>query len=347
LSETIRNSNFEIRNVSILFTLLVLFAAAQGWAQEREASLEAARKEGVVSWYTTLAISESQPLAHAFEKINPSIKVNLYRTQAEKLLTKITTEARAGQYLFDVLAANDVEFFVLLKQGVFAPYQSAETKAYPVGFKDPKGFWTDTYNNYHSICYNTRQVSAREAPKDWKDLRDPKWRGGKIALVRNAVPWYGNMIKIMGEKNGRAFFEALAAGQAQMHSGYTNVAQLLAAGEFPLALCRAHRIEKMREAGAPVDWVTTVNPLLADLHPIALARRASHPNAAKLFIDFVLSRQGQELAVQQGRISPRTDLKPPYPRLATPGLHLVPSSASVSDEYNRFSEEYRKLFAMN
>ena len=331
-------------NLILSLTLFLLVAVTEGWSQEREASLDAARKEGVVSWYTTLAISESQPLAHAFEKIYPFLKVNLYRSQAEKLLTKIGTEARAGQYLFDVLAANDIEFFILLKQGVFAPYRSVESKAYPAGYKDPKGFWTDTYNNYHTICYNTRQVSPREAPKDWKDLRDAKWKGGKIALVRNAVPWYGNMIKIMGEKEGRVFFEALAAGQAQMHSGYTNVAQLLAAGEFPLALCRAHRIEKMREAGAPVDWVTTVNPLLADLHPIALARRASHPNAAKLFIDFVLSRQGQELAVQQGRISPRTDLKPPYPRLGKPGLHLVPSSASVSDEYNRFSEEYRKLF---
>lgn len=334
-------------NLLLSLTFVLLFTEAQGQAQEREASLEAARKEGVVSWYTTLSISESQPLAHAFEKSYPPIKVNLYRTQAENLLSKIATEARAGRYLFDVLAANDVEFFILLKQGVFAPYRSAESQAYPVGFKDPQGFWTDTYNNYHSICYNTRQVSPRDAPKDWKDLRDAKWRPGKIALVRNAVPWYGNMIKIMGEKDGRAFFEALAAGQAQMHSGYTNVAQLLAAGEFPIALCRAHRIEKMREAGAPVDWVTTVNPLLADLHPVGLASRASHPNAGKLFIDFVLSRQGQELAVQQGRISPRADLKPPYPRLGTPGLHLVPSSASVSDEYNRFSDEYRKIFAMN
>jgi len=133
-------------------------------------------------------------------------KVNLYRGQAEKLLSKIATEARAGHYLFDVLAANDIEFFILLKQGAFAPHISAESKAYPVGFKDPKGFWTDTYNNYHSICYNTRLVSAREAPKDWKDLRDPKWNSEKLALVRNAAPWYANMIKIMGEKEGRVFF---------------------------------------------------------------------------------------------------------------------------------------------
>ena len=331
----------------VSLTLLSLLAAAQGRAQEREVSLDAARKEGIVSWYSTLAVSESQPLAHAFEKIYPSIKVNLYRGQAEKLLSKIATEARAGHYLFDVLTANDIEFFILLKQGAFAPHISAESKAYPVGFKDPKGFWTDTYNNYHSICYNTRLVSAREAPKDWKDLRDPKWNSGKLALVRNAAPWYANMIKIMGEKEGRAFFQALAANQAQMHSGYTNVAQLLAAGEFPLALCRAHRIEKLREAGAPVDWVTTVNPLLADLHPIGLASRAAHPNAGKLFIDYILSRQGQELAVQLGRISPRSDLKPPYPRLGMPGLHLVPSIPSVVDDYNRFSDDYRKIFGVN
>jgi iron(III) transport system substrate-binding protein len=97
-------------------------------------------------------------------------------------------------------------------------------------------------------------------------------------------------------------------------------------------MCRVHRIEKLREAGAPVDWVTTVNPLLADLHPFGLASRAAHPNAGKLFIDFVLSRQGQELAVQQGRISPWADLKLPYPRLGMPGLHLVPSNPSVADE---------------
>ena len=155
------------------------------------------------------------------------------------------------------------------------------------------------------------------------------------------------MIKIIGEKDGRAFFQALAANQVQMHSGFTNVAQLLAAGEFPLALCRAHRIEKLREAGAPVDWVTTVNPLLADLHPIGLASRAPHPNAGKLFIDYVLSRQGQELAVQLGRISPRSDLKPPYTRLGMPGLHLVPSNPSVVDDYNRFNDDYRKIFGVN
>jgi len=102
-------------------TLLSLLAAAQGRSQDREVSLDAARKEGIVSWYSTLAVSESQPLAYAFEKIYPSIKVNLYRGQAEKLLSKIATEARAGHYLFDVLTANDIEFFVLLKQGAFAP----------------------------------------------------------------------------------------------------------------------------------------------------------------------------------------------------------------------------------
>ena len=95
-----------------------------------------------------------------------------------------------------------------------------------------------------------------------------------------------------------------------------------------------------------MDWAPTVN-LVADLHPIGLASRAAHPNAGKLFIDFVLSRPGQELAVQQGRISPRTDLKPPYPRLGAPGLHLVPSIPSVADEYNRFSDDYRKIFRVN
>src|SRR5512143_347707 len=96
--------------------IVFLLGAVPGRTQEREASLDAARKEGVVSWYSTLAVSESQPLAHAFEKNYPSIKVNLYRGQAEKLLSKIATEARAGRYLFDVLAANDIEFFILLKQ---------------------------------------------------------------------------------------------------------------------------------------------------------------------------------------------------------------------------------------
>ena len=112
-------------------------------------------------------------------------------------------------------------------------------------------------------------VKPNEAPKDWKDLLDPRWKGKKIGLPAEAFQWYGGMVAYLGEKAGRDFMKALAEQDPQTQTGYTNTSNLLTAGEFPVAITRAHRIEDARSTkGAPVDWSAEANPVVISIHPI-------------------------------------------------------------------------------
>jgi len=100
-------------------------------------------------------------------------------------------------------------------------------------------------------------------------------------------------------------------------------------------------VEKMREKGAPVEWVA-IDPIVSNIHPIAVCARAPHPNAARLFVDFVLSREGAEMISSFYRISSRVDVIPTVPRL-TKGLKIVPWDASIVDDYAKYQKMYREI----
>ena len=117
--------------------------------------------------------------------------------------------------------------------------------------------------------------------------------------------WYAAMAVVWGREKAQRFMRALAKQDIQLRSGQSLIAQLMAAGEFQLGMALAHRIEKMKEQGAPVEWVTTLNPITVSLHPIAVAAKAPHSNAAQLFIDFVLSKVGQQVVLAMGRTPSR------------------------------------------
>jgi len=109
----------------------------------------------------------------------------------------------------------------------------------------------------------------------------------------------------LGKRKGQRFMKALAKQDIQLRTGQSLIAQLMAAGEFPMALALAHRIEKMKEQGAPVEWVTTLDPVTVSFAPDSGSAKAPHSNAAKLFIDFVLSKEGQQVVLAMGRTPSR------------------------------------------
>ena len=132
-------------------------------------------------------------------------------------------------------------------------------------------------------------MPKERAPKNWDDLLDPQWKG-KIAMDEEMYSWYAAMAVAWGEK-AQHFMKALAKQDIQLRTGQSLIAQLMASGEFPMAMVLAHRIEQMKEQGAPVEWVTTLDPVTVSLHPVGVAAKAPHSNSAKLFIDFVLSKE--------------------------------------------------------
>jgi iron(III) transport system substrate-binding protein len=231
---------------------------------------------------------------------------------------------------------------MLKDKGLLAPYRSSHQSAYAKGFYDPEGYWTDTYDLYITIAYNTKMVPKNAVPKSWQDLLDPRWKDGKICLDLRRHDWFYAMMEVMGPDKGKSFMEGLRAQQPTFRQGNTLIQQLMTAGEFPLAVTYAHTVEYTRSKGAPIDWVA-LDPMIAVSEPVALYRYAPHPNVGKLFIDFILSQEGANLLRGQQRIPARLDVEPLTERLNSKKLKLYPVNISIEKLDPR---GFRKFFGV-
>jgi len=315
--------------------------AVQVCAQDPRTQLvEAARKEGSLVWYTSTSIEDIKRLFDVFNKRYPFIKTEFYNAGSASLYNRIINESRVGKVFFDLIAIRGVETHRLIKEGFLQPYVSPESAAYPAGFKDARGYWVDYFDSYNVIGYNTKLVAREQTPKSWEDLLNPVWKG-KIALDDEMVSWYAAMAVAWNRDRAQRFMRNLSKQDIQLRSGQTLIAQLMAAGEFPIGMVLAHRIEKMKEQGAPIEWVTTLDPVTVSLHPIGIAAKAPHPNGAKLFIDFVLSREGQQTVLAMGRTPARPGIDT---KMQAKNLKLFPVPPELGEDYNRYLKEFRELF---
>ena len=319
----------------------VIGAASETPAQDQRSQIiDGAKREGSLVWYTSTSVEDIKRLFDVFNKKYPFIKTEFFNAGSATLYNRVVNEARVGKVFFDLIAIRGVETHRLIKEGFMQPYVSPENAAYPQGFKDSRGYWVDYFDAYNVIGYNTKLVSKDQAPKNWDDLLNPMWRG-KIALDDEMYSWYAAMAVAWGKERAQRFMKSLAKQDIQLRSGQTLIANLMAAGEFPVAMVLAHRIEKMKEQGAPVEWVTTLDPITASLHPIGVAAKAPHPNAAKLFIDFVLSKEGQQIVLASGRTPARPGIDT---KMQAKNLKLFPVPLELGDDYNRYLKEFRELF---
>jgi iron(III) transport system substrate-binding protein len=324
----------------LLFALCVglLRAAAPARAQDLKAKAEA---EGKLMFYASFNAADSKTLTDRFKQLYPKIDAVFYRTTDAALMERILTESRAGQNLWDVVMTTSFYGHNLKKRGMFLSYDSPERKFFREGYKDPQGMWTSIYTNYAAFGYNTRDVPKASVPKSYNDLLRPEWKG-QIGMDSRPYEWFGTMIKAMGEEQGFSFMHGLAK-QATLRAGRTLVAQLVAAGEFKGALTAySQTFEVLKPTGAPVDW-DYLNPVFANIHPVGISAKAPHPNAAKLFIDFVLSKRGQEVIRGMNRIPDRIDTPPGQARLME-GIKPAFAPAEVLDNFQKYAKMFDEIF---
>src|SRR5919106_4105661 len=300
-----------------------------------------AEAEGKLMFYAAFNANDSKTLTDGFKKLYPKIDATFYRTTDAQLMERILTENRAGQNLWDVAMTTSFYGHNLKKRGLFAAYDSPERKHFREGYKDPQGAWTSIYTNYAAFGYNTRGVPKSNVPKSYADLLKPEWKG-QIGMDSKPYEWFGTMLKALGDEKGTTFKRELAK-QATLRAGRTLVAQLVAAGEFKGALTAySQTFEVLKPSGAPVDWVY-LNPVFANIHPTGVAAKAPHPNAARFFIDFILSKRGQELIRGMNRIPDRIDTPPDQARLIE-GIKPAFAPTEVLEEFERYAKLFHETF---
>ena len=327
-----------------LLVIIIGNPLAFGAVDSRSALIESAKKEGKLMIYSSVSATDTATLGQKFQQKHPFIKPEFLRLGSERLLTRILQEARGGKQFADVFQTGVVEVYLFKEKGMLAKYASPERAAYAEYFKDTEGYYTSFFHTSKVIAYNTRLVTAGKAPRSYEDLLDPQWKG-KLGLpgAGSGIRWFLAMMKELGDEKGEAFMRKLAAQKPVVGQDISAVTALMAAGEYPIAVfTNAHQIEQMKSQGAPVEWVAT-RPILTTQTVVALPNRAPSPNGAKLYIDYVLSKEGQELLRSFNRLPARSDVEPNPPRL-TRGLKFSPYKGEWGEEYDKYAEKFRKIF---
>jgi iron(III) transport system substrate-binding protein len=324
-----------LRTLALILGLVLI--AQIGAAQD----LDKAKQEGRVVLYTSWGPGDADYVVKAFERKHPPLKVEVVRASSEKTLNRLLTEQRANKFLGDVSAISGIQSAILKEKGSLDRYQSKEAANFSAEWRDPDGYGVGLHQTIYVIGYNPKLVAADLIPRSYEDLLQPRWKG-QLGWDTEEYYLFGALIKARGKEKGLEFWRRLAEQQINFRKGYTLISELVSAGEFPVAVSLyQHRVDEYIEKGAPLQWVAP-NPLVGgDPNRIALLKNASRPNAAKVFIDFMLSSEGQRLLRDKGRSPGRIGFGPKNPRLKDAKILTLHVS---SDEYEQLGKEFQKIF---
>lgn len=323
-------------------TMALVFGSVQfSTAASKEQLIEGAKKEGEVILYASMNLEEANVMISRFEQKYPFVKVKLNRTDSEKLLTKILVEARARKSFADVIQTLGFAMHTLKKSQHLGHYLSLENGYYPKEFKE-EGYWTTVYTNPYVVAYNTRLVSRENLPRKYEDLLQPTWQG-KMMMEPTKVDWFGGVLQIMGKEKGLKYMRELAKQNIMSRTGHDLIAQLVAAGEAFLDIdIPAPSVDRVRRRGAPIDWVG-FPPAPASLIGIGIAAQPAHSYAARLYVDFVLSLEGQKILADLGRYLARSEFMQDQVAKAK-GLQMIPVSPELGENIVEYAKLMREIF---
>jgi iron(III) transport system substrate-binding protein len=300
--------------------------------------LDAAKKEGTLTFYTSMQTPESGPLSAAFEK-KYGIKVNLWRATSDQVVQRAITEARGNRNTVDVVETNAPEVEALGREGVVAEYFSPHFKDFPDWALPAHHKWASARANLWIVAFNTNKVKREDIPKTYDGFADPKWRG-RIGIESTDQDWMYAVIQFLGEERGMETFRKLSALKPDMRLGHALLAELIAAGEVPVGLTvYSGNADSLKKKGAPIDWMP-VEPIVGRPQAVSVASRAPHPNAAMLFVDFVLSPDGQKVLNDLDR-NPASKMQA---TLLTKYKFSMVDPIKWLDEASRWEKIWKELF---
>jgi iron(III) transport system substrate-binding protein len=279
-------------------------------------------------FYAATRVSQTRAILNSFRKHYPFIKTYSYRASGFRLVSKVLTEARAGRYEPDLIEASAHVSYELVKAGLTWRYVSPERKHVRREFMDKDGVWTGLMYIRVALGYNTDLVKDEDVPLTYLDLLDPKWKG-KVSIDSQDTDVLSAFIDAWGEDRAFRFFRGLARNQVSVRRSRSLQAQLLAAGEFHIAaFLHGNTPAEMKRKGAPIQ-IVMLEPYIAKVGAIYLAKNSAHPHAALLLYDYLLSEEIQKLVAEKfGRGAVRAGMVGRYPELERDSYQIVnPDSA--------------------
>ena len=340
------------------FCLMPLTASAQAPADSiltyvgpdrTDRLIEGAKQEGALTFYSGMIVNQAlRPAAAAFQAKYPFVKMSFWRADSEEIETKLAAEMRANNPVGDVIEATGIGELAV-RAGLAQPIASPELSGIPEKFRDPNRLWVPTRMSYFGLAYNTRLVASGTQPKTYDDLLDPKWNG-KMAwplLTAIGAPLFVTNLRLAwGDDKAKAYLQRLR-GQNIVNFGAGNPRTLVdrvIAGEYPIALqIFAHHPLISAGKGAPVT-AQLLPPVASSAGTLVIPKGSRHPYAAALLMDFLLSRDGQQILAAAEYLPVRPDVEP-LAQIAP----IVPSRTGVAENFispetlNAYTESSTKI----
>lgn len=251
--------------------------------------IEAAKKEGTLTLYTTIAEKDLPAVIKPFET-KYGIKVNVWRAGTDKVLQRTLAEAAAKRDEVDVVHFGSPEMEALSREKVLMAVKSPTYKDLTPGSVPPHQQWAATLLSVWVQAYNTGLIKKEDLPKTYADLLNPKWKG-KLGLEAKNQDWFQTMVEVMGggDKGMKFFNDLVATNGLSPRKGHTLLNNMVVSGEVPMALTVYNYMpEQAKKKGAPIDWFV-LEPAIARSNAVGVAARAKRPNAALLFHEYMLT----------------------------------------------------------
>jgi len=311
---------------------------------QRQARLEeGAKREGAFTYYSISAAELIAAYVKGFTARYPFIKTEFYRGSGNQLVVRTMMEHKTGRLAADVISVGTENVMALKRSGIWARYHSPEAQNYPRDQYDKDGYFHADSLGLATMAYNRDLVKKEEAPKNYSDLLDPRWKGSitiDLEPERAMLTW----LSVWGEAKTREFVQKLLANGASVRRGHTLQGQLLCAGEFKIAAeVYPDAILRMKQKGCPAEIVfPNPTPALAGGN-YGININAPHPHAAALFVDFALSAEGARILAGTGRIPRRKGAHPVYDELANLDERGVPLYVVTAEQTDRVSKAMEKI----
>jgi iron(III) transport system substrate-binding protein len=299
--------------------------------------VEAAKKEGSLSLYTSASTGPSNAIAEAFRK-KYGIDVQVYRAGSSDVATRVEREETAGRSQGDALIIEEPALSLLMPY--LAEYDSPERAAIAAEYTAPKYTLIRMY--VAQIGWNTAALKPDAAPKDWKDLLDPKWKGRFGSLDPHVTATTLAWQVMAQELYGPGFLAQFGANQPKLYPSTNAMSQAIVTGEIDVGVTNSFGVIQMADTGAPIGGVIPKHTVLFGGN-IAVFAKAPHPNAARLFSDFACSAEGQTVINVAGATIP-THPQASAPKAGTLA-DLGKSHTFNQPDYKKIIDDTPKLLA--
>lgn len=306
---------------------------------------EAPKVTGEITLYTSESQDQVNEMKADFEAANPGVKVNVFRSGTGEVIAKLQTEMESNQVAADLIWFADYAYFDSIADKHLLAHDSPSAKGLKPEFKYADGKFYEVRTIYNVVAYNTKAITT--PPTSWQDLLDPSVKG-KVGM---ASPLYsGAAFATLGtlvnmDDFGWDFFQGLKNNEAKVETGNGGVNNKLATGEYTMVSVVDFMVRNAKADGSPVDYVWPAEGAILIPTPVGIMKDSKNPEAAKAFVDYLLSERGQKLFLKQGYIPVQDGLGVPEGTPDMAQLKLAPTDNEyIEQNREMLKTEYGKLF---